>query len=202
MTFKTSPMRPSERVDAVVAMFKQGKTLQQIGDHFMVTRERIRQILDRAGVKATDGGSHIKTQIKRQAKQVELDQRSMEKHGMSYSEYQAMVKICREQVKAGRSAYTTPLRAFVQHKNGAKQRGIDFNIKFADWWKVWQDSGKWEKRCAGGYVMARIMDTGPYEIGNIYITTQSKNIKHYQERRQKKSFDDWSDCYFPSKAVA
>jgi hypothetical protein len=200
--YKQSPMRPSERVDAVVSMYKQGKTLQQIGTHFMVSRERIRQILAKAGVHASEGGVQKKANAKKQAKQAARDLLYIETLGMLYAEYRAMVKFCREQVLAGKSRHTTPLAAFIQHRNNSNKRGIPFNLKFADWWRVWQESGKWEQRAVNGYVMARLMDSGPYEIGNIYITTASKNVKHYQERRHSKSFDDWSDCYFPVEQAA
>jgi hypothetical protein len=196
---KPSPMRPSDRIDAVVAMYKQGKTLQEIGNHFMVTRERIRQLLTRAGVNKDEGGVAVRSATKKSTSLIRREQHYMNKYGCSFEQYKEILRIGRE---SGASRERQPMGAYCRQAQSAKNRGIEFKLKFWDWWQVWQQSGKWEHRGVSGYVMARLMDTGPYEIGNIYITTQSKNIKHYQERRQKKSFDDWSDCYFPSKAVA
>lgn len=43
-------MRNQGRLHEIIAMRRQGKTLQQIGDEFDLTRERVRQICDQAGV--------------------------------------------------------------------------------------------------------------------------------------------------------
>ena len=44
----------SERTRDMIAMYQQGFTLQEIGDKYEITGERVRQIITRAGVKATD----------------------------------------------------------------------------------------------------------------------------------------------------
>jgi hypothetical protein len=193
-------MRPTDRAEAIIAMYKQGKTLQEIGTHFMVSRERIRQILAKNGIKGNDGGRCIRSAETKSKRIADKEKRCLEKLGCTHAQYKEILKHCRE---GGYSTYSAPLRAFQTQKNNARLRGIEFNLKFWDWWQIWQKSGKWEQRGRGeGYVMARLMDSGPYEIGNIYITTSCKNTKHYQERRQKKSFDDWSDCYFPTLEAA
>ena len=63
------------------------------------------------------------------------------------------------------------------HKSKAKQRKIDFNLTFEEWWGIWQQSGKWNERgCRKGqYVMSRYNDAGAYEVGNVFIQTQEEN---------------------------
>lgn len=48
----------TDRVKAMVEQFKAGQTLQEIGDRFGVTRERVRQLLKKAGFRRRDGGQY------------------------------------------------------------------------------------------------------------------------------------------------
>lgn len=71
---------------------------------------------------------------------------------------------------------TSPLCRFKTQRNSAKQRGIAWEMTFAEWWAIWQESGKWDQRGRGyGYAMARIGDSGPYKIDNIEIITSAQN---------------------------
>lgn len=56
-----------ERNATIAAMFKSGKTLEECGQAFGITRERCRQILKRLGVSRTDGGVHVRAAPARQA---------------------------------------------------------------------------------------------------------------------------------------
>ena len=64
-------------------------------------------------------------------------------------------------------------------KSKAKQRGIDFQLTFEEWWNIWQQSGKWEQRGfrKGQYVMSRKNDIGPYAIENVFIQSCEDNHK-------------------------
>ncbi|RYE95686.1 MAG: hypothetical protein EOO77_42410, partial [Oxalobacteraceae bacterium] len=59
---------------------------------------------------------------------------------------------------------------YTSQRDKAKIRGIEWKLTFEEWDKWWVDSGhKSERgRFRGNYCMARIGDTGPYEIGNIF----------------------------------
>lgn len=57
-----NPKRNLERETVICALYQEGKTLQEVGDVFGLTRERIRQILRRAGVPTESGGSSIRAQ--------------------------------------------------------------------------------------------------------------------------------------------
>src|SRR4051812_11641348 len=74
----------------------------------------------------------------------------------------------------------TPWGKFAQHRRDSRGRGIEFKLTFEQWWKLWQDSGKWSRRGArkGQYVMARFGDVGPYSVGNVIIIESGLN-HHY-----------------------
>lgn len=42
--------KPDQRIPEIMAMRKEGATLQEIGDHFGITRERVRQLVIKAGL--------------------------------------------------------------------------------------------------------------------------------------------------------
>jgi hypothetical protein len=80
-----------------------------------------------------------------------------------------------------------PKKKYREQKDAAKQRGIQFNLTFDEWWSIWETSGKWEERgCRKGqYVMSRINDTGPYQISNVFIQTCSGNNSDAHKGRPK-----------------
>jgi len=68
--------------------------------------------------------------------------------------------------------------AFVQQRVAAKKRKIAFLFSFAEWWSVWEASGKWEQRGKrkGQYCMSRFGDSGPYAVDNVHIQLFGDNI--------------------------
>jgi hypothetical protein len=59
----------------------------------------------------------------------------------------------------------------------ANKRGIQWNLTYDEWLDIWIQSGHFHERGKGKdkYCMCRHGDIGPYEIGNVYITTYSQN---------------------------
>jgi DNA invertase Pin-like site-specific DNA recombinase len=66
-----------------------------------------------------------------------------------------------------------------RQKRTAAFRGIEWQITFDEWWAWWQEDSRWQRRGAerDQLCMARIGDSGPYAIGNIYCTTKSENMR-------------------------
>jgi hypothetical protein len=75
-----------------------------------------------------------------------------------------------------------PYRRFIRQRENARKRGIDWNLTFAEWWLIWDESGKWQSRGPKGYVMGRSGDVGPYETGNVTIITTEQNSSEYIRR--------------------
>lgn len=63
----------------------------------------------------------------------------------------------------------------------SRDRGIDFNLTFEEWYKWFLDQGVDrnipQKNEGSAWCMARKNDQGPYEIGNIYLATMVQNCK-------------------------
>ena len=74
----------------------------------------------------------------------------------------------------------SPMRRYKVQQGNAGARGIEWNFTFVSWWKIWLESGKWDKvgTRKGCYVMARYGDMKtPYSPTDVYICTVSQNSK-------------------------
>jgi hypothetical protein len=174
----------TDRHAAMVGMYKSGATLAEVGGQFGITRERVRQIIKVLGIDKADGGAIMRA-LKNTTNKVDAirvknehqEKRIRAKWGMSLDDYKAHVG---EHGSCANAA--SPMGKYMQHRQNARRRGVAWDFTFAEWWRVWQESGKWDQRGRGigyhGYVMARWGDADtPYSIGTVYICTQSQNAK-------------------------
>ena len=146
----------------IVSRYSAGETLQKIGDEYLITRERVRQILKKNGLTRKQGGQYIAAIKKRQIKQNKQDALYLLNHGLTRKNFVSIPVDAR--------------KAFRQQKQNARMRGIEWAMRLAEWWQVWQESGMWEQRGRGyGYCMARHGDTGSYHPDNVYICTCAQN---------------------------
>jgi hypothetical protein len=82
----------------------------------------------------------------------------------------------------------SPLGRYKMHKKNAEKKGILWEFTFETWWKMWEESGKWEQRGRTGqgrYQMCRYGDVGPYSPENVRIDTQQENMKEQNGLRRK-----------------
>lgn len=168
-------MSNENRAAYMEMLYRSGKTLQEIGDLYQITRERVRQILHKRGISAKEGGAHLKAFINavglqdEYRKKIEIKERwSMDKFGCSLAEYKSYGDWKKPKTPAG---------IFYQQRSNATRRKIGWELSLPQWWRLWQESGRWPERGRGKYVMARFADTGPYSEENIQIITQSDNSK-------------------------
>ena len=170
-----------QRHQEIAEKYESGMTLAEVGAVYGVSRERVRQIVSGLGIEKTEGGAAIRSFLTTQNRVDALKKSAAKtesicfaRWGMNMEQYRAHVS------KYGNTANkTSPLHKYAQQRNNAKTRGVEWNFTFADWWKEWLDSGKWDQRGLGDglYVMARHGDSGAYSAGNVYICTQSQNSK-------------------------
>jgi DNA-binding CsgD family transcriptional regulator len=156
--------RAVERAEKMASMYRQGVILEKIGQHFGVTRERVRQILADLGVTPAEGGKRRSVNQKKEARKRQLDARCLAKWGITHAER-----------KARRQDGT--LAAFTSQRNVAGGRGIPWELSFVQWLEIWTVSGKLELRGRGKgrYVMSRIKDEGGYVVGNVHIQLSTDN---------------------------
>lgn len=174
--------------NTIIELFKQGKTLREIGAMYSVTGERIRQILAAHGVSGQQGGQAVRTAQRSAAIRQKREQACLEKHGCTLEQFDS---ICTNRPEGS----TSPHLIFIRQRNHAKCRGVEWNLKFWDWFCVWQESGKWDARGRGveGYCMCRVGDEGAYELGNVYIgscihnSTLGRTLA-YERTRDRKPF--------------
>ena len=160
-------------------LYKAGKTLQEIGTHFGVSRERIRQIMEEENeVSAQENRAMralLRTPIKlarKKKKEDATERRCLKAWGMSKEQYFEIEKRYGHNGAAG-----SPLTQYAQQQSTAKMRSIAWKLTFPEWWKIWQDSGHYSERGRGGnrYAMCRFGDTGAYKVGNVEIITNAQN---------------------------
>lgn len=179
-----------QRAEKMTSMYRQGLTLAKIGQSFGVTRERVRQVLKACGVVYTDGGQHKVTKSRQQARDSRRTAISLAKWGTTP-----------EQMKMLREVGAT--RSFASQRNTAKQRGIKWSLSLAQWWDLWQTSGKWEQRGRGKgkYLMSRIKDVGGYEVGNVHIQLVEQNsLEAVEKWRGKTKASPGVFCLYPGTA--
>lgn len=170
---------PDARDEAMCAMYKGGKTLEEIGSVYGLTRERVRQVLKKYyGMTGANGGRSVSAERKRKSSKAKKDAACLAKNGCLYSEYASLVRLGKAMKAEGLGACRTPTGAYHSQRRNSISRGIEWNMKLWDWWQVWDASGKWEYRGRGKgqYVMCRFGDTGAYEPGNVYIATADHNV--------------------------
>ncbi|WP_313624103.1 hypothetical protein [Achromobacter sp.] len=80
-----------------------------------------------------------------------------------------------------------PYHAFMKQKTRSAGRGIGFELTFAEWWEFWQDHYHLRGSGPNDLCMGRYGDTGPYAVGNIYLTTIRGNMADYVGSAKKEA---------------
>lgn len=184
----------NQRAVDMAELYRSGMTLEQIGQQYGLTRERVRQILKPTGTKKTDRGgvkeAAAARAAERSAKAAADNKRMLEKFGVTTSERHDVLSVNREMRRQGRGVYQTPTYAFTTQKNNAKRRGIHWGLSFAEWWAIWLASGKWDERGRGQYGLLRHGNTGPFVVGNVFVGkwkrgrgswASMQNVQHFAE---------------------
>lgn len=168
----SSIARQKERNAAMAALFRSGKTLQEIGNIYGgVSREYIRQCLEKTDVTAAEGGSAERARQARTSFEARRDAKTMKRCGCNWAQYVEL------------RCLKVP-RLFNHQRQNAYHRGIAWEFSLWQWWSFWQDSGRWPERGRGqGYVMCRIGDVGPYSVANVFIAPARENSSNNKNKK-------------------
>jgi uncharacterized protein (DUF433 family) len=189
------------KAEKMAGLYRSGMTLEQIGAKYGISRERVRQLMTKhVGMRQDGGGQHVKAVAKRQQSAASKDTRYLRKYGCTFAQYVEVREIGRVMRLNGAGVYQTPLRAFINQKNNAKQRNIPWELTFWQWWTIWQESGKWAERgrAKDAYVMSRFRDAGNYAVGNIYIGTLAENSSIQPNNPYRKDHPDHAAVAYTS----
>lgn len=180
--------KAQKRAEDMARSYRAGQTLEQIGQEYGVTRERVRQILKQHGMAAEDGGSHVKAQVRirerEEAKYDKKNSRIMTFWGVTAEEMEALNEGKNVSERGSLAmAYRNQFRA-------AQLRSIPWEFNFKTWLGAWKESGKLHLRGKGRgkYVMGRPNDSGPYAPGNVIFITHEENSR--QSRLRDKPRDE------------
>lgn len=175
----------TSRNSIIVSMYKNGMTMQSIGDEFGISRARVDQILKKMGLQ---NGLRAQEKIAiKEKKQQEKEFLHIEIHGMPMEEFKEW---CRKGVH----------HAYCSQRGSAKQRGIEWKMNFRQWLSIWLESGKLESRGKGigKYVMSRKNDVGAYEPTNVFINLATENSREGFSRWYGKAKENKGVfCIFP-----
>lgn len=183
--------------DVMVASYKSGLTLKQIGAKHGLSGEGVRLILKAQGVDRLHGGAAIRNlerlHVRIRNRNAEETQREV--HSRKYWDMSRQEFLAHVEQYGGVRVLGSPMCAYKVQKVTAKKRGIGWDFTFKQWWQVWLDSGKWELRGrhSGDYVMARYGDgEAPYGPDTVYICTSAENLRdgfEYRHQRGRKKKD-------------
>lgn len=169
-----------QRANEMEAMYRGGKTLEETGVHFGVSRERVRQILSARGINRSMGGAqHADKKALSDGRRLARWQGSRSKKNASCNKHYGCDYETLIAANDGKNISVLRGKAhiYVMQRKNAIRRRIEWKLTFPEWCAIWAESGKWEQRGRGkdGYCMGRNSDAGPYALGNVHITTISAN---------------------------
>lgn len=172
-----------QRNAEIAGLFRQGHTLGELATAFNLTRQRIHQILQKAGVNTRQGGRTLKIEAANRAQQQRLDDAYIAKWGHSRAQHQMLRSLGKG------TSPKSPIAAYrFQKANVMTHLGREvWQLTLADWWKCWLASGKWARRGRGRgkFCLTRIDVSKPFTPGNIRVVefTDAIVLGRGQQRR-------------------
>jgi hypothetical protein len=163
--------RHEQRAD-IVARYRSGQTIMEIGAVYGVTKQAVHQTLKHQGVTSKEGGKRARCARAAQLKAGALAIAAAARREAEALRYYGVPFMVLESITAQDPSIR---KAYVAQRNNARSRGVDWSFNIETWWLVWNLSGKWGERGRLGYVMARHGDTGAYAPHNVYICTAKQN---------------------------
>lgn len=171
--------RNLQRMFLMVMAWHSGKTLEDVGTMFNVTRERVRQIIEVAkalGVidPSTVGGESKSVIVRereiRAAKKRRFEKTVQQTFGVDAETFVRLND--GKQVWRGKNQSRSRANIYFMQRRAALLNGSEWNLNFAQWCAAWDEQPwKWRARGRGHgkYALARLDSSKPFEVGNIAL---------------------------------
>ena len=165
MKKKSGRRLDTSRDHDMCCLYRSGETLEEVGLHYGVCRERARQILARNGLTRKDGGGSVKAkESRKEATEILAKSRAkrMKKFGISWEEYESIR--CRVDPSV--------MVNFLNTKSGSinGERGYkktSFELTLAEYVDIWESAGFEANQ--KGYKFARHDPKNGFIKGNVGI---------------------------------
>ena len=144
------------RAEEMAALYSTSMTLQQIGDKYGLTRERIRHILKKElGLTAKNGVTAARFAALRENRRRDHEARWMEKQGCTVAQWRSIPARARA--------------AFMMQRSNARRYNEAWALSMWEWWELWRTSDRWEQRGRGRHVLGRLDRSKPWALGNVAV---------------------------------
>ncbi|OFA16001.1 hypothetical protein A4U49_09565 [Acidithiobacillus ferrivorans] len=174
----------SIRNEEIKTLFLECHTLEEIGRHTNLTRERVRQILLRKyGLRGMYGGQQKRIRGNARAKKLAEEKKATEKSqqkklqietrcclllGCSYEEARLINKNDFTALGYGHG-YNGIIGKYAAIKYQRLHRGELWSLSLVEWHGVWIESGHWDNGPSKGWGMTRISMHDSWNINNVCI---------------------------------
>ena len=161
-------------------------TMQMIGDKYGLTRERVRQILGKYGIKRNEGGYYKASRIKKEnleaKKIIERENKWLPFYGCTNKEFKKINK------GPYRITKNCPAASYSSFKRFIERRETVY-LTLPQWVKVWKDSGHWRLKIKGKgkckYIIAKIIEEGKYSFCNVHVIPFSERVSYVRKMEFK-----------------
>lgn len=180
-------------------LYRDGATMAEIGEQFTLTRQRVKQILDRRGLSKDQGGAAIRRKSlelekrkalaqKRAAKKQEMIKWCEDHLGCSLQEAEAInnhVPIQRRGSK--RNAPASILDRYLGTRDQCRHKGQRHYLTFPEWYAAWVASGHWDNGPEKGWALVRVDPSQGWSSDNAQVVRMGIwRVAAAQKERQKK----------------
>lgn len=166
------------RKQDMVALYKSGMTLQDIGNKYGMTRERVRQIIVKEGVTSKDGGKTVQKIAKQKNENLlrahQKQERTMkrEAHHKKWVE-KNLENAIHEIEQAGLPHYREHIvcNSYIRIRLVRWHQHQEKYMNYIDWATVWRASGYFSMASGPekGWCMTRIDHNAPWSVENAKI---------------------------------
>jgi len=183
MTKNIGTMKPQRNAD-IASLFLSGVTMQEIGDLFGLTRQRVQQILKDQGINGHQGGNSLFVAHRQKQKEdlrrlmekekekgriADMDQWSRKVLGVPLEEaFRLNGKPFRTKRRSSHNQEIYQRYLAIKHQFGYKHPD-DAYLTFSEWHQVWMASGRWENGPKGGYGIIRKYKNQPWSVQNARV---------------------------------